>query len=128
MNHLKAADASKGVQNQKHAVEAVVASSQTENHTTTGATKSKKRRRRSPSPEPSQEQATSTTAAAKLKARHAAKKPKIQATVIPESPVHQNLAKKTAAHNVHSTPAGPKRAYGDMSRETFLQKCRAGGV
>jgi hypothetical protein len=67
------------------------------------------------------------TAAAKLQARQIGKKAKTQTTETLPSPYLHPIPAKAVKQNISKVKAAQRRAYGDMSRETFLAKCRAGG-
>jgi hypothetical protein len=105
----------------------IIPDSQPDNGGTVIATKSKKRPRESSPSENGRDHVPINTAAAKLKARHAAKKAKVQAPAALPSPYVHPIPTKAVKQNLSKAPAAQRRAYGDMSRETFLEKCRAGG-
>jgi hypothetical protein len=115
-------------QSQISAREVVIPNSQPDESETVTATKSKKRPRdESPASTTSADHVANNTAAAKLKARHIAKKAKVQlASTLPSSYLHP-IPIKAVKQNLSKAPAVQRRAYGDMSRKTFMEKCRAGG-
>jgi hypothetical protein len=114
-------------QGQTFRKEIIIPNSQPDDSENVTATRSKKRSRESPASGTSPDHLPMNTAAAKLQARQIGKKAKTQTTETLPSPYLHPIPAKAVKQNISKVKAAQRRAYGDMSRETFLAKCRAGG-